>query len=98
MLFWYIEKMKEITYMNQIRITDDIRPTKRKYPVNDKRNAYIYLLILPIRNMLSSVKHGLSLNTKLFIHENASEIIVCEMAVILWRGRWVKTSWRQRGW
>ena len=29
-------------------------------------------------------------NTKLFIHENASENIVCKMAAILSRGRWVK--------
>ena len=41
-------------------------------------------------------------NTKLFIHENASENIVCEMAAILSRGRWVNslwpsdTIWRQR--
>ena len=31
-------------------------------------------------------------NTKLFIHQNASENIVCEMAVILSRGIWVKFS------
>ena len=30
-------------------------------------------------------------NTKPFIQENASEIIVCEMAAILSRGRWVKS-------
>ena len=30
-------------------------------------------------------------NTKLVIHKNASENIVCEMAAILSRGRWVKT-------
>ena len=29
-------------------------------------------------------------NTKCFIHENASEKIVCEMAVMFSRGRWVK--------
>ena len=29
-------------------------------------------------------------NTKLFIHENASENIVCEMAAILSMGRWCK--------
>ena len=31
-------------------------------------------------------------NTKIFIHENAPEDIVCEMAAILSRGRWVKPS------
>ena len=31
-------------------------------------------------------------NTKLFIHENASENIVCEMVAILSRGRWVKAT------
>ena len=29
-------------------------------------------------------------NTKLFIHKNASETIVCEMAAMSSRGRWVK--------
>ena len=31
-------------------------------------------------------------NLKLFFHENASENIICEMAAILSRGRWVLTS------
>ena len=31
-------------------------------------------------------------NTKLFIHENASDNIVCGMAAILARRRWVKTA------
>ena len=30
-----------------------------------------------------------SQNTKFFIHENASENIICETAAILSRGRWV---------
>ena len=33
---------------------------------------------------------NLNLNTKLFIRENAPENIVCKMAAILSRGRWVK--------
>ena len=41
-------------------------------------------------------------STKLFIHENASDNIVCEMAAILSRGKWVKwRGWFQRmmpGW
>ena len=32
-------------------------------------------------------------NTKLYIHKNASENTVCEMAVILSRGRWVNAIW-----
>ena len=32
-------------------------------------------------------------NTKFFIHENASENIVCEMATILSRGAWVNATW-----
>ena len=31
-------------------------------------------------------------NTKLFVHKNASENIVCGMAAILFRGRWVRPS------
>ena len=34
-------------------------------------------------------------NTKLFIHENASENIACEMAAILSRGRWVNIPWQK---
>ena len=34
---------------------------------------------------------NLNQNTKLLIHKNASENIVCEMAAILSRGRWVKS-------
>ena len=32
-------------------------------------------------------------NTKIFIHENAAENIVCEMVAILSRERWVKNMW-----
>ena len=35
-------------------------------------------------------KPVLDQNKKLFSHENAPESIVCEMAAILFRGRWVK--------
>ena len=31
-------------------------------------------------------------NTNFFIHENTSENIICKMATILCRGRWIKTS------
>ena len=34
-------------------------------------------------------------NTKLFIHRNASENIICEMAAILPRGKWVATNMQQ---
>ena len=40
-----------------------------------------------LRNKL---QWNLNQNTKLFIHQNASSNIVCEMAAILFRGRWVK--------
>ena len=39
-----------------------------------------------LRNKL---KWNFNENTKFFIHENAPEIIVYEMAAILSRGRWV---------
>ena len=39
----------------------------------------------------NKLQWNLNQNTKLFIHENASENIVCEMAAILSKGRWVKT-------
>ena len=43
-----------------------------------------------LRNKL---KRNFNQNTKLFIHENASENIVCEMAAILSRGRRDKRAW-----
>ena len=38
---------------------------------------------------MNKLKWHFNQNIKLFIHENASENIVCEMAAILSRGRWV---------
>ena len=37
-----------------------------------------------------SLQRNLNQNTQFFIHEHASENIVCDMAAILSRGRWVK--------
>ena len=51
---------------------------------------------LPLENQVSigSDNGLLSIqNTKLFIHENASENIVCEMSAILSRGRLVNSLW-----
>ena len=45
---------------------------------------------LDLRNKL---KWNFNQNTKLFIHKNVSENIVCEMAAILSRRRWVKSKW-----
>ena len=44
-----------------------------------------------LRNKL---KWNFNQNKKIFIHENASENIVCEIAAILSRGRWVKVMAR----
>ena len=41
--------------------------------------------IEPLETNLSEIQ-----NTKLFIHENAFENVICEMVAILSRGRWVK--------
>ena len=41
-----------------------------------------------LRNKLQCVNQ----HTKRFIHKNASQYIVCEMAAILSRGRWVKST------
>ena len=40
----------------------------------------------------NKLQWNLNQNTKFFIHENASEYIVCKMATILSRGRWVNRS------
>ena len=39
----------------------------------------------------NKLKWNFNQKTKLFIHENASENILCEMVAILWRGRWVNS-------
>ena len=44
------------------------------------------IVIWTLRNKL---QWNLNQNTKLFIHENAFENVVCELAAILSRGRWV---------
>ena len=49
-------------------------------------NQWWVIVNWTLRNKL---QWDFSKKTKLFIHENASEIIVCEMAAILSRGRWV---------
>ena len=38
---------------------------------------------------LDKLQWNLNQNTKLFIHENASENVICVMAAILSKGRWV---------
>ena len=47
---------------------------------------------LPIVNwtLRNKLKWNFNQNTNLFIHKNASEYIVCEMAAILFRGKLVK--------
>ena len=41
---------------------------------------------------MNKLQWNFNQNTKLFIHENASEKIVCEMVAILSRGRWVNNT------
>ena len=44
-------------------------------------------------NLRNKLQRNLDQNTKLFINENAFEIIICEMAAILSMGRWVNPHW-----
>ena len=53
------------------------------------KDAKHYLWNNAVRNKL---QWNFNRNTKLFIHENASENIVCKIAVILSRGRWVNNG------
>ena len=48
------------------------------------------LLIGPLWTNFSEIFNE---TIKIFIHENASENIVCEMSAILSWGRWVKQPW-----
>ena len=45
----------------------------------------------------NKLQWNLSQTTKLFINENALENVVCEMAVIFIRGRWVDVYFRMDG-
>ena len=53
---------------------------------NHYLNQCWVIVIWTLRNKL---QWNFNLDTKLFIHEIASEIIICEMAAILSWGRWV---------
>ena len=44
-------------------------------------------------NLRNTFQWNFNQNTKCFIHENAYESILCKMAAILSRGRWVKRCW-----
>ena len=55
-------------------------------PSSEPMLGYWDIVNWTLRNKL---QWNFNQNTKLFIHENASEKIVCEMAAILSRGRWV---------
>ena len=55
-------------------------------------NLYCVIANWPLRNKL---KWTFNQNTKLFIHENASENTVCEMTAILSRGKWVNSLWHK---
>ena len=41
-------------------------------------------------SLRNKLRWNFNQNTKLFVHKNASEKIVCEMVAILFRRRWVK--------
>ena len=45
--------------------------------------------VIFIWTLRSKLQLNFNQNTKLFIHENESENIICKMAAILSRGRWV---------
>ena len=52
-------------------------------------NQYLFIVSWTFRNKL---QYNYNQNTKLFIHENASEKSVCEIAAMLSRGRWVELT------
>ena len=58
-------------------------------PIRHQAIIWTNATLLFLRNKL---QWNFNQNIKLFIHENASENIVCEMAAILPRGRWVNVS------
>ena len=62
---------------------------------NHYLNQFWIIVNLTFRNKL---QWKCNQNTKLFIHENASENIVCETAAILSRARWVNPCNRQEIW
>ena len=78
--------------MPHICISESVQHWFRKWLVaysvpSHYLNQYWFIVNWTPRN-----KHQWSFNqnTKLFIHQNASENLACEMAAILSRGRWVK--------
>ena len=59
---------------------------------------YLYQYWVIVNGILKNKLHwNLNQNTSLSIHENAYENIVCEIAAILSRGRWVKVGFPNMG-
>ena len=54
------------------------------------QNAAVLVVLVDNWILRNKLRWNLDQNTKLFIHKNASENIVCETAAIFSRGRWVK--------
>ena len=54
-----------------------------------RRQAIIWTNAVFLSRLRNKVQWNLNQNSNIFIHENAFENIVCEIAVILSRGRWV---------
>ena len=74
--------------MNRVGIGSDsgLSPVRRQAII--ETNA----MLLPIGPLGTNFSEFSNQNSKLFIHEIASENIVCQMAAILSRGRWVNAS------
>ena len=74
--------------MNWVSIDSDngLSPSRRQAIIKTNTG------LLSIKNRL---QWNWNQNKKLFIHENASENVVCVMATIFSRGKWVKNTSRQ---
>ena len=79
--------------MNRVSIGSD----KDLSPIRRQAVIWTNAGLLSIWTIKNKLQWNFDQNTKLFIHENASENIVCEKGAILSRGRWVN-NWPSALW
>ena len=79
--------------VNQVSIASDGFSSLRQHYLSHYLNQCCFIVDCTLRNQL---QWNFNQNMKMFIHKNASENIVCEMAANFSRGRWAKATERKR--
>ena len=89
MLYFVNLSPHSATYMHQVNWVS-IGSDNGLWPIRCQAIIYTSDVNWTLRNKL---QWNFNQNTRLSIHQNASENIVCEMEAILSKGRWVNSLW-----